>query len=44
MVPNRDTGLSPYELAYGMKFHGPLDVLYAGWVEERYASTMCAHG
>ncbi len=40
MVPNRDdTGLSPYELAYGRKFHDPLDVLYAGWVEERYVST-----
>ncbi len=39
MVPNRDTGISPYELAYGRKYHGPLDVLYAGWIEECYATT-----
>ena len=33
MVPNRGTGYSPYELAFGRKMHGPLDVIYASWVE-----------
>ncbi len=36
MVPNRDTGYSPYELTFGRKMHGPLDIVYEGWVEEKF--------
>ena len=31
--PNRDTGYTPYEFLYGRNIRTPLDVLYAGWVE-----------
>ena len=31
--PNRDTGYTPYELLHGRNIRTPLDVLYAGWVE-----------
>lgn len=33
---NRDIGFSPYELVFGTIMRGPLDVLYAGWVEDVY--------
>ena len=35
-VANRDTGFSPHELVFGRKMRGPLDILYAGWVEDVY--------
>lgn len=37
-VPNRDLGYSPHELAFGRNVRGPLDLLYAGWVEEVYVN------
>ncbi len=33
-VPNADTGLSPFQVVYGFDVRGPLDQVYAGWVEE----------
>ncbi len=36
-VANRSTGFSPHELVFGRKMRGPLDLLYAGWVEEIYS-------
>lgn len=30
------TGFSPYEIAFGRQMMGPLDILYSGWVEDRY--------
>ncbi len=35
-VACRDTGFSPHELVFGKKMRGPLDLLYAGWVDECY--------
>ncbi len=35
-VVNRDTGFSPHELVFGRKMRGPLDIVYAGWVEDVY--------
>ncbi len=35
-VVNRDTGFSPHELVFGKQMRGPLDILYAGWVEDCY--------
>ena len=31
-APNRDTGLSPYELVYGKLVRTPMDVLHSGWL------------
>ena len=36
MAPNRDTGLSPFQLVYGRAGRSPLDVLYEGWVDVEY--------
>ncbi len=33
-VPNRSTGYSPHELVFGRNMLGPLDLVYAGWVDE----------
>lgn len=33
---NRDTRFSPHELVFGKCMRDPLDILYAGWVEEAY--------
>ena len=33
LAPNRDTGLSPFQLVYGRQVRSPLDVLYEGWVD-----------
>ncbi len=38
-VPNRDTGFSPHQLVFGRNMHGPLDILYVGWVNDGYANT-----
>ncbi len=35
-VACRDTGFSPHELVFGKIMRGPLDLLYAGWVDECY--------
>ncbi len=35
-VVNRDTGFTPHELVFGRKMRGPLDIVYAGWVEDVY--------
>ncbi len=35
-VACRDTGFSPHELVFGKRMRGPLDLLYAGWVDECY--------
>ena len=35
-APNRDTGLSPFQLVYGRQVRSPLDVLYEGWVDVEY--------
>jgi len=35
-VPNRDTGLSPFELVCGRNIRGPLDLLYSGWVDKEF--------
>ena len=35
-APNRDTGLSPFQLVYGRHVRSPLDVLYEGWVDVEY--------
>ncbi len=37
-VPNRDLGYSPHYLVYGRDVHGPLDVLYKGWVDREFDS------
>ncbi len=42
-VPNRDTGYSPHELVFGTKMRGPLDLVYAGWLEDSY-QCMDVHG
>ena len=42
-VPNRDTGFSPHQLAFGRKLRGPLDLIYAGWVKDGY-ERMDVHG
>ncbi len=36
MVPNADTGFSSYEIAFGRRMSGPLDIVYSGWVEDRF--------
>ena len=36
LAPNRDTGLSPFQLVYGRQVRSPLDVLYEGWVDEEF--------
>ncbi len=33
-VACRDTKFSPHELVFGKKMRSPLDLLYAGWVDE----------
>ncbi len=35
-VPNRDVGFSPHQLVYGRNVLGPLDLLYSGWVDEKF--------
>ncbi len=35
-VPNRDVGFSPHQLVYGWNVLGPLDLLYSGWVDEKF--------
>ncbi len=37
-VPNRNLGYSPHYLVYGRDVHGPLDVLYKGWVDREFDS------
>ena len=32
-APNRETGFSPFELAFGRRVRTPLDVLHQGWVD-----------
>lgn len=39
--PNRDTGLSPYELVYGANLRTPLDALYHGWAEDKGGIKVC---
>ena len=34
VVPNRDTGLSPYQIVFGSQLRTPLDALYHGWRQE----------
>ena len=34
-VPQESTGFSPFELLYGHRVRGPLDVIREGWTEER---------
>ncbi len=42
-IPNRDTGFSPFELAFGKRMCGPLDIMYAGWVEDAFQkSDVCS--
>ena len=36
LAPNRDTGLSPFQLVYGRQVRSPLDVLYEGWVDVEF--------
>ncbi len=36
-VANRDTGYSPHDLVFGRRMRGPLDIVYAGWVEDCYS-------
>lgn len=31
-APNRDTGMSPFELIFGRNVRTPLELLYQGWV------------
>jgi len=33
-APNRDTGLSPFELVFGRNVQAPLELVYQGWVHE----------
>ena len=33
-LPHRDTGLSPYELVYGVQARTPLDAIHHGWTQE----------
>ena len=33
--PHRDSGLSPFEMAYGWNVQTPLEALYSGWVSSR---------
>ncbi len=35
-VPSADLGYSPHELVYGRQMRGPLDLLYAGWVDDTF--------
>ncbi len=36
-VANRDTGYSPHDLVFGRRMRGPLDIVYASWVEDCYS-------
>ncbi len=36
MVPNADTGFSSYEIAFGRRMSGPLDIVYSRWMEDRF--------
>ncbi len=38
-VPNSDTGFSPHHLVFGRHMHGSLDILYAGWIDDRFSGT-----
>ncbi len=33
-MPHSDTNLSPFDLVYGFQVRGPLDIMYAGWIDE----------
>lgn len=33
-MPHRDSGMSPFDLVYGFNVRGPLDLVYAGWLDE----------
>ncbi len=33
-MPHVDTGMSPFDLVYGFRVRGPLDLLYMGWVDD----------
>ncbi len=33
-MPHRDSGLSPFDLVYGFDVRGPLDIVYAGWMDD----------
>lgn len=35
-VHNRDTGYSPHELVFRRSVRGPLNLLYAGWVDDTF--------
>ncbi len=43
-VACRDTGFSPHELVFEKKMRGPLDFLYAGWVDECYEGMDVSNG
>ncbi len=32
-IPNRDVGFSPHEMIFGRAMRGPLDIVYAGWID-----------
>ena len=36
LAPNRDSGLSPFQLVFGRQVRSPLDVVHQGWVEEEF--------
>ncbi len=36
-IPNRDSGLSPFELVFGHAARTPLDVLHHGWLEQDFS-------
>ncbi len=33
-MPHVDTGMYPFDLVYGSRVRGPLDLLYMGWVDD----------
>ncbi len=33
-MPHSDTNYSPFDLVYGFKVRGPLDLVYCGWTED----------
>ena len=35
-APNRETGFSPFELAFGRRVRTPLDILHQGWVNQEF--------
>ena len=41
-VPQESTGFSPFELLYGRRVRGPLDILKESWTEEAQEETPIA--